>query len=173
VGWVSAVAKAAVGDFAIFLRLNYYWRDSTKFFVWFFPFWVVMVLMGGYSQFWSCPRCKSVFFYKIFHIFPYNPWAKECRHCGLKKWEEPPVREQVKIPSRTIPDPIFTIRQKRRTFLTLILRDDPGVIGLKRDRDGWVEREDLDAFLIEEEGGFLEIGGFKNLVRHVDRRFIE
>ena len=108
----------------------------------------------------------------------------ECLHCGLEKWEEPPVREQVKLSGKTAPDSNVAVAQKQRAFLTLVLRDDPGVIGLERDENGWVEiedllkrakrnkieleRGDLDLFLIGKDGGFLEIGGFKNLVRYVE-----
>lgn len=153
-----------------------------------FFMWVVGFLFALNLRWWRCPSCDKAYFEKGFGFFGYNPWATECRYCGLPKWEEPPAKEAFAPslpPSHIAPDPMIAIRQKRRTFLTLVLRDDPGVIGLKLDQDGWVdigdllkrakrnkialEREDLDLFSANEEGGFLEIEGFKNLMRYVER----
>lgn len=42
---------------------------------------------------WSCPQCGNSYFYKMFTLLPYNPWVRECRHCGLPKWKEPEKTE--------------------------------------------------------------------------------
>ena len=147
------------------------------------------VLLAIPLYLWHCPACGHTYFQRILSYgcdfqTGFNPFRGMCAHCGLKKWQEPPAREKTDSPLRTIPNPMTAVIQKQRTFLTLVLRDDPGVIGLERDENGWVEiedllkrakrnkieleRGDLDLFLIGKDGGFLEIGGFKNLVRYVE-----
>ncbi len=33
---------------------------------------------------WRCPRCDNLYFARLVG----NPFARECLHCGLKKWDE-------------------------------------------------------------------------------------
>ena len=70
-------------------------------------------------------------------------------NCGLLKWDDPPPKPaKVEIypihdgnNSRT--DPLKVERLRLTNFLTLVLRDDPGAIGLRLDSDGWVDMEKL------------------------------
>lgn len=114
-----------------------------------FPSWIFLVGLGGAlatwpCMLWSCPRCGNPFFYKLEFFMPYKAWAKECRHCGLTKWKEPEPVGMSALPRRSpVPDPEITRRAKHEAFLKLVLRDDPGAIGLKPDADGWVSEDEL------------------------------
>ncbi len=140
---------------------------------WRFVFWVslpilgCLVFFGAFWLFWipplivcslaltetecfRCPRCKGYFFFKgkfqrgdeIFYGLP----SRKCVHCGLPKWVNPPK----KIPSSPTPHEttarttlanMESIRLK--SFLTLVIRDDPYAIGLKLDSEGWADVEYL------------------------------
>lgn len=69
--------------------------------------------------------------------------------CGLPKWDDPPPKpakvEIYPIPRGDIPrpDPVTTERLRLAKFLTLILRDDPGAIGLRLDSEGWADVQNL------------------------------
>lgn len=94
--------------------------------------------------YWECPRCGNAFFYKSFSLWSYQPLAIKCRHCGLPKWQEPELKAPSTFPPHyPRPDPKAARRKTQETFLTLVLRDDPGAIGLKLDRNGWVEIDSL------------------------------
>ena len=100
-------------------------------------------------QRFECPRCEEPFF--IYPKFPrlYRPSAKKCMNCGLPKWEEPPPKppkvQRYPIPrnENPRPDPVIAERLRLAKFLTLVLRDDPKAIGLRRDSNGWVDLDDL------------------------------
>ena len=95
-----------------------------------------------------CPECGEFFLYK-FGRFNWNPFPQKCVHCGLPKWEEPrpkaPKAEVHPIPRNKdpIPDPLIGERSRLAEFLTLVLRDDPGAIGLRLDPSGWADVDDL------------------------------
>ena len=93
----------------------------------------------------KCPKCEKSFFYDGI----YTPWANHCVHCGLPKWDDPPPKpakvEIHPIPdgNNSRPDPLTVERLRLTNFLTLVLRDDPGAIGLRLDSDGWVDLDKL------------------------------
>lgn len=134
--------------------------------------------VGWYSiilEYWfKCPRCSGGFF-RAWGF--YDPLTMCCHKCGLLKWTEPPYAEWKPpfSPSNyPVPDIKIARRKTHLTFLTLVLRDDPGAIGLKLDRDGWVSvdellkrakryridllRDDLDEILLNPENSPFESG---------------
>jgi hypothetical protein len=44
---------------------------------------VAYVAAANYLGFWKCPRCGKPFSRGWWY---YNPFARECVHCGLSKW---------------------------------------------------------------------------------------
>ena len=99
-------------------------------------------------QFFSCPKCGDCFFYKLKFFGWYDPFAKNCVHCGFLKWEEPPEKiAAYPIPRRSAlrPDPAIAEAICLKNFLTLVLRDDPRAIGLKLDSEGWADVNELSA----------------------------
>ena len=83
----------------------------------------------------------------------------KCVHCGLPKWAEPPYEPFIETQSTSfsnspyptptrdepLPDPAIAERLRVKNFLTLVLRDDPGAIGLKLDSEGWADVNELSA----------------------------
>ncbi len=49
--------------------------------------WILVLLSLGVSLWrlssWRCPRCKQEYFMRN---RTHNPFARQCRHCGLRKW---------------------------------------------------------------------------------------
>ena len=137
------------------------------FLVWFVGWFAII------SEYWfKCPRCGGGFFRSWGF---YDPLAMYCRNCGLPKWTEPPypVWRPPSLPRKyAVPDLKIARRKTHLTFLTLVLRDDPGAIGLKLDKDGWAAvddllkraeryriklfRDDLDEILSNSENGLFE-----------------
>jgi len=113
-----------------------------------------VVVSASLLQFFKCPRCGSNFFYRSV----WSPWAHDCVHCGLPKWEDggytadlvgkpfhrggvyPTPRE-----TRPPPDPAIARRDSLALSLSLVLRDDPPSIGLQPDGEGWVDTSSLIA----------------------------
>lgn len=47
--------------------------------------WWLGVIVTGYRLMgWRCPRCDNYYFVGLIR----NPFARQCQHCGLKKWDE-------------------------------------------------------------------------------------
>lgn len=98
-------------------------------------------------QHYKCPRCRKQFFYDGI----WNPWRKNCVHCGLPKWEEadyidPPSKRytnQNPSISELTADVSNSARERDSRFLILVLRDDPGAIHLSLDSQGWADVNNL------------------------------
>ena len=146
------------------------------------------MLLGLPYNYWKCPRCGSKYSDGGNPFRTWQPFRNSCLHCELPRWQEPSEWEEItpSVPDRSFSphvrapvDLMIKVRDHHRHFLTLVLRDDPGVIGLKMDTDGWVKIEDLlkkskrngikleleDLDYFSEDRGLLEKGGFKTLVR--------
>jgi hypothetical protein len=98
----------------------------------FVPFGFLMFGAGWYAivlEYWfKCPRCCGGFFRSWGF---YDPLTTHCHSCGLPKWTEPPYAEwrPPSLPRNyPVPDPKIARRKTQLTFLTLVLRDDPGAI---------------------------------------------
>ena len=122
------------------------------------PLFVISATAVTSIQFFECPKCDEPFFYisgfclkySSLQFFPSShPFTLKCVHCGFPKWKEPPPQvekaELYPTPRRTDPrpDPAIAERLRLTNFLTLVLRDDPGAIGLRRDANGWVDVDTL------------------------------
>lgn len=98
-------------------------------------------------QHYKCPRCDNPFFYDG----GWNPWRKNCVHCGQPKWEEgdyvdpDPPQPPDGTPSiaEMAANASISARERDSRFLTLVLRDDPGAIHLKLDSEGWADADNL------------------------------
>ncbi|MES2921092.1 MAG: RNA 2'-phosphotransferase [Verrucomicrobiota bacterium] len=115
-------------------------------FVFWIPFFILHNLAFAFITYFRCPSCRQYFFYD----FPFPmPFARKCVHCGLPKWDEPPTKPAkvglYPIPSgdNLRPDPVTAERLRLANFLTLVLRDDPGAIGLRLDLQGWADADHL------------------------------
>jgi hypothetical protein len=52
---------------------------------------VAFVAAANYLGFWKCPRCRKPFSRGRWY---YNPFARECVHCGLPKWAANDVEQE-------------------------------------------------------------------------------
>jgi hypothetical protein len=122
-------------------------------FLFLFPVIILAVLASIPIKWFECPRCRERFFIPPGFFSFYRPGAKQCLHCGLPKWDEggspikPAKVELYPIPSGNNfrPDPVTVERLRLANFLTLVLRDDPGAIGLRLDPEGWTDADHLVA----------------------------
>jgi len=124
------------------------------------PLFVISAMAVIFIQFFECPKCDEPFFYisglslkySKFRLLPsHHPFTQTCVHCGFPKWEEPsskaPKVESYPIPraERVRPNPAVAERLRLTNFLTIVLHDDPGAIGLRLDPEGWVDADHLIA----------------------------
>lgn len=115
--------------------------------------WPIFAPMLGYGiycglkvHYFDCPKCDEPFFMNPRFPRFYWPWTDICMNCGFPKWGEPPSKVDVyPIPreENRSRDPLLAERLRLAEFLTLVLRDDPKVIGLRLDANGWANVDDV------------------------------
>lgn len=137
--WRKAMWISIPGFLLLYFTLSYLpLPEWLRAFLAFLPPFVSLTRLQHYK----CPRCGNQFFYDG----SWNPWTKNCRHCGLPKWEEATFVEPeafADLPHNPKPDPAVAERLRVKNFLTLVLRDDPGAIHLTLDSEGWADVNNL------------------------------
>ncbi len=101
---------------------------------------LIGMLLGLPYNYWKCPRCGSKYSDGGNPFRTWQPFRNSCLHCELPRWQEPSEWEEItpSVPDRSFSphvrapvDLMIKVRERHRNFLTLVLRDDPGVIGSK------------------------------------------
>ncbi|MFM2198262.1 MAG: hypothetical protein RLZZ505_1694 [Verrucomicrobiota bacterium] len=138
---------------------------------------------------WKCPRCGKNYLEEGEDGGMRVPWSETCGHCGLPEgedpveWKEPVPKPLTSYPRQyPAPDPKIARRKTQENFLRVVLRDDPRVVSLKPDEQGWfrvedlldrakryridLKRDELDEILTEDRGCRFESGMDGELIRY-------